>query len=333
MRPARPNRAWDMGVVLAVPWPPLGVTIASDPTPLVMGPEGVGSLGEDAPFWPWEGVMSTGVTARTVTVNGQALCRTTSARLARDLAELLREAAALPERARRRRLERFFDQRFEAEEVLKRLRIHRRALWPLCLVVNLLWLGMAVGIPLLVYTALVQYWLELVGSLLLLWLLGVVLFFRALRRHPLVPRDLWPDGVHRFFAAASPLSVLRAPDLMAREVASELDPLALGAVLLPPASFRDQARRALAELRWRSGASDSPEPRACASAWMARTLHSRVQRLLKARGIDEDEVMAPPRRNDPRSHAYCPRCLAQYLSGERCTSDECGDLPLVRFQV
>ena len=331
--PARPNRAWDRGFLVAVPWPPLSGALVADPMPLLVAPNGVGTLDPDGFFLAWDRVESTGHDGKSVTINGQLAARTATVRLADQLARLVREVAPLSTQKRRTELERFFDGRYVApDEVRRRLAEHRRCTLPMRLWVNLLWLGLFVGIPLLVYTALVRYWMPLVAWMVVGWLMTPVLFAVTLRRHPGLERPYWPGRIHRLFVAASPLAALRVDDLLVKEVTGDLDPLSVSAALLSNRAFAAHARPTVIDLKRFNEINKLKGDFAEAGEWMADQMLARVRGVIAHRDTTEQRVLAPPERTDPGSTAYCPRCLAQYNRGERCTNDACHRAPLRSFE-
>lgn len=329
-RPFKLSPGWRRGALLSLPWPPLGPLLLCEPLPLVLGPGGVGATAAEGPFFGWSEVREAGASGRQLWVNGELLCTTASVRLCRELEALVRELAGLHVGARERRLKRLLAARHRHDEVRPRLRRHLWAALPLRLWAGGLWLGLFGGLPAILFTDWVRHWLPLVGWMVLSWIGTAVVFFVTLRRHPLLERPLWPDRLHRFLAAASPLSALRAEDLLSPELLADLDPLAPGAALLPRPLLEVRLRQALVERR-RAAETAGEGARSEAICWQAGRELAEARSLLGRLGLREAEILAPPEPNDPRSRAYCPRCHAQYLEGEVCTDAACAELPLVPF--
>ena len=62
---------------------------------------------------------------------------------------------------------------------------------------------------------------------------------------------------------------------------------------------------------------------------------ARLERTLRAHGVDPDALMAPPAPNDPGVVAWCPRCREQYRGGEEaptaCANTDCRGITLAPF--
>lgn len=328
-RVLRGSSRWRRGMVLGCPWPPLGSALVSDPLPLALSPAGI-TPEEGAPI-PWERVEEVATTDWTLEINGQPVARLASRRLAQTLARTLDELRGLEPSERPAAIERLLDQRFDSETLPARLAAFARGTLLLRVSANLLWLCIFAGLPAILHSQLIQYWAPILGLLLLCWITTAVLFRLALRRPALLDPAVWPDRLHRFLVAASPLSAIRSADLIGREVAGELDPLVVSAELLGEKRFAEQARVTLVELthgRSRHASSANSD-----RAWLMERLERRVRRLLETKGVDVDTLLAPPDPEDDRVRAYCPRCLSQYTEqrGATCPNEDCAGMPLVPF--
>jgi hypothetical protein len=331
-RVLRGSSRWRRGMVLGCPWPPLGSALVSEPLPLAMSPTGI-TPEEHGGQIPWERIEEVGTTDWTLEVNGQQIARLASRRLAQTLARTLDELRGLEPSERPAAVERLLDQRFDAETLPARLAAFTRGTRLLRVSASLLWLCIFGGLPAILHSQLIQYWAPILGLLLLTWITTAILFRLALRRPGLLAPPLWPDRLHRFLVAASPLSAIRAADLIAREVAGELDPLVVSAALLDEKRFAEQARVTLVDLtHGRVRHESSPESD---RAWLTERLEPRVRRLLEARGVDIQRLLAPPAREDDRVRAYCPRCLSQYTEqrGASCPNEACAGMPLLPFDA
>ena len=149
------------------------------------------------------------------------------------------------------------------------------------------------------------------------WMAVLALGARALRRagaswgatlSALSPALFFPP------AAAHALSFLR------RDAYRSSPPLAVAAVVLPPAEFRRLARRELraldeADRRARS----SPGP----AAAIGETPRARADifALLSAAGIDPREATAADPPRDPAAALFCPLCETEYRSGFATCAD------------
>ena len=154
----------------------------------------------------------------------------------------------------------------------------------------------------------------LLAALLALQVGGSIAFARAHAR-------LWPGerGVRRGKLAAlalSPPGLMRAADVLTRDLFAGRAGLAVACVLLERAAFEREAGRGLRAAR-------HPEP------GDARELRE-LERFLRAQGLEPDALDAPPERLGEDCLCYCPRCQAQYvIPGGSC--EGCSGLALVPF--
>ncbi len=333
--PWRAGPGWRRGALLGLPWPPLLPPLVCEPLPLQLGPRGLSikRSGGELCFITWEQVGEVAVRERELLLGGELVARLTTRRLTLLLARALRELADLEPVARPARLRAMLEARWDDEPCRPRLRAFLRRSLPLLACQNLLWLSVFVGLPLLVWTPLTVYWPQVALTALAAWLACGVLFRLTLGRLDWLEREAWPDGMHRFLALASPISSMRSSDLLARELLGDLEPLAVAAALLPADRFGELARSALLDLEDRQAASTAAgEPSAAEdTAWVAVELRGRIERLLSRRGLSAEKLLAPPRPEDDRVRAWCPRCRGQYLRGERCPAAGCGGRELVPF--
>jgi hypothetical protein len=127
---------------------------------------------------------------------------------------------------------------------------------------------------------------------------------------------------------------MRATDHIARELAGDLDPLAAAAPLVSADELRVLGRARLVDLKYRRDG----EPPAGGEAdvgWWHREIVVRVEKTLRAHGIDPEAVLAQPAPDGPEVVAWCPCCLAQYRGGGEpprvCANQGCGGIALCAF--
>jgi hypothetical protein len=288
------------GLNLAWPLPPLGTIHVCD-APLAAVP-GAGTPQADG---------------RRLLAGGRELARASSPRQAALWAAELRAPAASAAELERRERERY-DTRWIAE---------RRAAAESARAPVLPWaqaqlLFCFAGAPLLVdRLGLLPALPWLLGALLVLQLGGVVAFARA---HAL----LWPAerGARRGEIASialSPPGLMRAGDLLTRDLFAGRAPLAVASVLLERPDFERVAGRALREARHPPPAPAlDPEARLCE----LRAL----ERFLEQQGLEPARLDAEPERLGEDCLCYCPRCQTQYvLPAGACTA--CSGVALVPF--
>jgi hypothetical protein len=331
----RPNPRWRRGGALGTPWPPLSPALVCEALPLVPGASGVALLGGEGRVLGWRELREVRAEGTALEVAGGRVLTVATRRMARTLAAALRDAAgAAPGPDIARLIDRLLDRRFDVDAAPRRLQALARGTRLLSVFQGLLWLTVFVGLPLFLWSPLVMLLSLLVLLALVSWIGAVVCFHRALRRLPDLPRELWPDRAHRVLVTLSPLSTMRARDLLAREAVGDLDPLAVAAALLPPDRAIERVRVALVEIdhlsRRPPGGGAAGLPAEESRAYYEK-LAARVRGLARRLGADVAELLAPPPREDAHASAYCPRCRVQYRSGTVCQGAECGDMPLSAF--
>jgi hypothetical protein len=285
-------------------------------------------------FRAWDEIQHVTAVQRRIEIDGEPWASTATRRLATTFAEALAALPALPAAARGKRIVMLLDARLRRETVRERRAALRRDTRLLAVAANVLWVGVFAGLPVLLWTPWAHFWLELLGLILVGWVVSAAAFALALRRGSATPRDLWPDRAHRWLVYASPLSALRARDVLARELLGDLDPLCAAAELLPARAFAEQARRALAELVHRDQPGDAGDPAQREDArWLREAQRARLETLLRASSLDPAALLRAPPREDDQRRAYCPLCLTQYAHGAACANAECNGLRLVPFEA
>jgi hypothetical protein len=116
--------------------------------------------------------------------------------------------------------------------------------------------------------------------------------------------------------ALSPLSAIRANDVLLRDLFCAFHPLAVARILMTEENFRVQAERELRNSIYfgRTGPTEG----------MQRALETFLRRI----GMSVDELLKPPHRDSANSCTYCPLCLSQFVIGE----GECPDCIGVRLE-
>jgi hypothetical protein len=333
--PFAPNASWRRGLLFGQPWPPLFPALIAEPVPLRVGPDGVGQGGDRARFVPWAEVSGVAADGPRLLVNGEVVAACATRRGARALAQALAGLAGLPRAEREARLGAWLDARFDVATARARLPVLRRETRALRIAANMLWAGLFVGLPVLLWTRLAfLLWVPIAAISLLAWIVAGGLFLRALRRSSWLDRGLRPDLAKRITAVASPLSTIRAADHIARESCGDLDPLAVAVAVLPPDGVRRVGRSMLCDLHFR-GDEEVPAGGEADAGWLRAAVRARVERTLRGCDIDPQELLAPPAR-DAGMAAWCPSCLAQYRRADEpqptCVNVPCRGIALGRFR-
>jgi hypothetical protein len=333
-RALAPSAAWRSGFVLGEPWPPLSSALVAEPLPLVAGPDGISV--EDGEFVPWEKVAQVAAEERRLVINGRTAAPLSTRLGARALAEAFDGLAALPRHERERRLKRWLDARFDDGAIETRLPVMARETRPARIAANVLWAAVFLGLPVLLWTPLAKMFLAVGAVAAAGWIAAAVLFEVALRRSRSLDRGLRPDLAKRIAAIASPMTTIRACDHFARELAGDLDPLAVAAPLVAAAELGVVGRARLVDLKFRPPGTDVPPAGQADLAWWKREMLTRIGRTLRAHDVDPDELLAEPARDGADVVGWCPICRQQYRGGadeapRACANPACDDAELLAF--
>lgn len=339
LRPSALGLLKGRAMLLGMPLPPLGTLHVTEHWPLALGPEGVAlereasgkGLGKDegqeagtGTAVSWDALGPVKVDGAVVHVGSLPPLRMASEGGARAFAAFLRETGACKEKERGARIERALAGRFDVAAVRERRRQYRRSTWALRLCTNLLFLTIFAGVPFIVFTELGTRWYAILGVALAAWLLTPWFLRRALKA--CFARADWPPMSRQVALLVSPVSAIRAPDLVAQHLLAEFDPLAVAAVLLGRERFAELVREELAELLY--GIPTPGEVEDETRRWFHERRRRAVQRLAKEQGVDLEGLFQPPPREDEGCRTFCPRCRAQYVLTEGvCAS--CQDLRLL----
>ena len=324
----RPNASWKFSVVPGIPWPPLSPPWIAETLPLALQPDGVTILGDEGETLPWKAFVDVEASGTKVSLDGRVLVSLASRGSATILADTLRAIAGLPEKKRAAALQRFLDERFDPDAAKKRRAEFSHGTHGLRIAANALWFALFGGLGVAVFT---QNMLVLLGTAtltILLWPVLSLMFHLTLRKATWLPKDRRPDFSKRLVAMLSPLSGVRAADLLAREAFTNLDPVAVATGLLTKPDLERFARPRLVALAPRDGQADP-------LAFWRKENRVRMERVLRQAGVDLAILHAAPAPEGGHVDTYCPACHAQYekgrAAGSHCPSEGCEEIPLRSF--
>ncbi len=332
------------GLVFAPPLPPLGTVLTGNQLPVSLSPDGVlafvasaanpgGRPPQTGGFVRFAEVQKVEAKGKNIRVNGQRLLKATSATYAADLATQIQQFAKLPRERRQRAIEAAVDDALDCESIEQRWQEFQAQTSLLRWMTNALFGYLFVLVPLVAWRSeLARIWAPLLVGLLASSFTIAVLFRRAhLRFYPRAEDDRFN---HFLVVMLSPLSAIRALDLLSRPLFETFHPLALASVFCSPADFSALAEAVLRELRHPAMPTcPRADTGAEATELEARKLWLRkVEQFIKQSGLNGATLLQPPSRTDPACLTYCPRCLAQFTTAEGTCAD-CGGLPLVPFSA
>lgn len=338
--PWEPAPQWRRALAWTAPWPPLGALYVMDALPVGPGPLGVTVGVNTTGRWtrpsastvhiPWDELQRLRVRDLELTLDGRVISVLGTRRMAVALASLFRSMAAVKPSKRQALLEAFLSRRFDIDEVRTRRKRWRRWGWPLIVSANLLFVGLFASVCAVLFTSLAEHWPYIALGMSFLWSLTALSFTLAMVR--VLPREVHPPLFRRVITFLSPMSLVRSADDLRAELFGDFEPATVAAVFEHPRSLSRSLRAQLAEWRWPLVTEDGDAPPAAITddAWLRERLMHGAGTILKARGLGEEALMFGEISPDGGSHAFCPRCLSQYVQAEgACTN--CPGVALQRF--
>lgn len=330
-RPRRINRAWNWGMLIGLPIPPLSPIFLLEPLPVALGPDGLSSTLRGPTFLRWADITAVTTKDKFVRINGRDVAALATRRGAHALAARLRQLRSLTAPERTAQLEHDIDAQLSAEAVRARLASFAAETRWLALATNVLWLSLCGALLVLIRFPSLKVLVLFAVTGSSAWGAAVWLMERIVRTR-WVEASGRPGASKRIQNAITPLSAIRSRDLLARELLGDLDPLAAAAAVLSASQLQAAARARFVALRYgpRTALAEAAET----ESWWRQRMLAAIERLLQARGIDPSCFTSPPARQSEDVVAWCPNCLSQYgLTTDRlsCTNEVCEEMPLTLF--
>jgi hypothetical protein len=322
----RPNPSWKVSAIFGKPWPPLSPPWLAEPLPVAVDPDGITRIEAEGQHTEWAALGPVTARGERLESRDAPLATLATRSGAAALAAALERARVASVKQREGMLRELIARRFDMAEATARRQRFQTSVRLLPVASNALWLCLFGGLGVAAFTGHLQILIAAAAMSILLWPLNALAFWWTLRKLDWLDRAQRPAAAKRWVAYLSPLSGLRAADLLAREVFGDLDPMAVAASLLSAEDLAGFARPRLVAMQPRPGAP---------LAWWREQNRVQIERVLRDRRIDIEQLLAAPRRDGPHVETYCPSCLAQYESGhqagEPCPCDTCPDIPLRAF--
>ena len=273
----------------------------------------------------WSEVKHVEADRRYVIIDGKRFLTTRSSEEALQIAQQIGSIQATDEQARPRVIEEWIRSSLDTSGVERRLGETKEEVLRLAVYSQMLAFFLFLLSPLLIY----RLGLERVGW----WLLGAIylqsswlafLLWQAHRR--LYPSDSDDRFVRVCTALLAPLSAIRSPDHLGRNALQRFHPLAVAKMLCDTNRFRSIAGLVYRDLH-HPILPDRPSREAAvleALEWSTQQWRRSMTIFLRESGLRDDELLAPPLRNETVNLAYCPRCQEQFIALDTVCAD-CGD--------
>jgi hypothetical protein len=325
----RPNSGWSLAVVLGKPWPPLAPPWFAEPLPFALDPSGITLIESGGQHLAWNALGPVRARGHRIEADDLSISlsiSTASHSTAAALAAMLESVRTSPSKRREAELRKFLDRRYDVELPKTRQQQFAKTVRVVRVLSNALWLSLFGGLGVAVLSRNLAHLLLVAALSLVLWPANSVAFALCLRKLGWLPVGAKPDRSKRWVAFLSPISGVRAVDMVAREAWADLEPLAVAAALLLPRDLSTFARPLLVAAEAR------PDH---ALAWWHAENRQRIERVLEKKAIHVADLLTQPPRESARVQSYCPACLAQFADTpehlQYCTSERCVEVPLRRF--
>lgn len=321
--------------ILAPPLPPLGIILTANPLHLLFSSDGIaaGGFSGAAPPPPaqrrrFKDIKTVEANGRRLLINGEAFLRTATPGLAANLAKRIRSLLKLSEAERKAAIEKMLRETFDAKAIEERWKQFEQSAADIRWLTNGLFLYVFVLIPLILWRfGLKMSWIGLLAGLLILTISIAISFRRA--HKTFYPQEEDERFTHFLVIALSPVTAIRALDVVSRPLLETFHPLAVASVFCPTEKLHQ-----MSEPIWR----DIRFPALCGGESLSvaeeesRTVYRKIiENFLKRNKINPDKLLKPPQPLDDSCTAYCPRCLAQFIKTEGGCPD-CGGRPLQIFE-
>jgi hypothetical protein len=120
--------------------------------------------------------------------------------------------------------------------------------------------------------------------------------------------------------ALSPISAIRACDVIGRDLLGNYHPVAVASAICQPEHFETLAGEQLRAIKF-GGSS---------SQWYQKKMQGFIEQIVRQKGLQPEQLLIPPVQASG-CIVYCPRCFAQYVT-ERTECADCGYEKLARFK-
>jgi hypothetical protein len=332
------------GFILAPPLPPLGTVLVGHQFPLSLSSRAVlayvtiavnpaGRPAQSGTLVHFDEIQNLEAAGKKLRINGRTFFAASSVTFARHLAGLLEMLRKLTPEKRSAAIEEIFFASLDTKTIEKRWDQFCRQSGRVKLLANAVFVYLFMFAPWLIWkTGLLRCWLSLLIGLLALTASTAISFHRVHKSfYPAAEDDRF---MHFLITLLSPVTTIRARDVLSRPLMETFHPVAIAKVFCAEPHFRDLARAVLLDLRHPTRSPwplADPMPQTVEKESRALLLKA-MERFLKQHGIDPRDLVRPPAPNDETCHSYCPRCEAQFTGSEGTCAD-CGGVPLEAFDL
>ena len=330
------------GFVFAHPLPPLGTLFTGTQFPLSLSPDSLlacvatsvnpaGRPVQNGNCFAWSEIKSIEARAKRVMVNGEPLFKAPSPGFATKMAQTLRQFREGTKAERERLTNQTVNQSFDTSQIAQQWDEFKSQTSSLRFVTNGLFIYLFILSPLIIWRfGFHRSWPFLLAALLALTFLTAMVFRRAHNKFYPAAED--ERFTHFLITLLSPVTAIRACDVLSRPLFEAYHPLALAKIFCPTGQFEAMARRYWREILYAALPICPREDRLALETerYSRSVLQEAAERFLKRSGIETNALIQAPLPADETCLSYCPRCLVQFMARDGICPD-CGGLPLAPF--
>jgi hypothetical protein len=283
--------------------------------------------------FPWSELKSVEARGKKVLVNGEPLFNEPSPGFATKVAQTLLQLREATRTERENLIQQTLNQSFDTSQIARQWDEFKSRTSSLRWVVNALFVYLSLVSPLIIWRfGFQRTWPFLLAALLALTFVTAMLFRTA---HKNFYPDLEDDRFTHFLVILlSPVTAIRACDILSRPLFITHHPLALAKIFCSKEMFEAMSRRYWRELLYPALPICPREDRLALETehYSRSVLQKAAERFLKRSGVETDALIQPPLPADKTCLSYCPRCLVQFTARDGLCPD-CGGLPLAPFKT
>jgi len=317
--------------ILTPPFPPLGNVLSANALPIFFSSEGVVPVGVGGAAGKvrFDDIKTVEAKGRRLLLNGKVFLKAASVGLADYLAQCIKSLSKLRAPERNAAIEKILRETFDAKAIEERWEKFQQKIGALNWLVNWLFFYVFAFIPMVIWRfGLKMTWIGLLAGLLLITV-SIAIFFQRTHK-AFYPKAEDERFTHFLTIMLSPVTAIRAMDIVSRPLLETFHPLAVAGVFCSAEKLRELAAPVWRDIRFptlRGGGAVLSGADEESRAAFRKT----VENFLKRNKINPDELLRPPQPLDDTSIAYCPRCLSQFMKTDGGCPD-CGGLPLQAFK-
>ena len=272
---------------------------------------------ENLHFTGYEEVVKIEAHGKVVKVNGEAFIKFPSSTNAEQMRQMLQELTCLEASSRRQKIREFLDETTNLQEI-RAIRDNHQPLAHIKILSSVLFVNVFVIFPLALYSGLSSYMILPVVVYLSICVYLLIVIMAYFARRTLFGTKAAQTVLVMMPTILSPVTAIHIVKKLTKDIYTRFDYTAVAAALLPSEAFQSVMREELLQIAYAKEEKQNAEVK---EFWSLR--EKALLALLAKTGIRMEQLLTPPKRQDPSAASYCPLCLSEYRPGvEKCA--DCG---------